>query len=223
MNKIEKFALGSGIIGLVSDLIALTTFIGGLWGTTSTNITQPFVDIPEIKSPTTVREIPLLFSIILILVIVYSWIAISWVLARGSLAARKSVTKDIMTTTMQRTIIGVGILTLPVFTMWLAIMLQSDYPTKIEALNIESTQLAVIKLTPTSTIPTLTPNIKPDGDKTLSSKSSAPVGVWDKEDATIVAIFLSIFLQFVMGFIFFWVLYTLMPVIYHDLADIRRI
>src|SRR5690242_19454796 len=124
MNRLEKFGLATGIIGLASDTIALTTFIGGFWGRTATTVTMPYKELPIVSATTTVREIPLVIATTLILTIIYSWLIISWVLSRRSFSLRTEKNKAVVENITTRSITGLGIVIWPIFTMWLVIMFQ---------------------------------------------------------------------------------------------------
>jgi hypothetical protein len=233
MNKIEKFGFYTAIVGLASDIIALTTFIGGLWGTSTTTVTAPYKDFPEVSTITTVREIPTLISSVLILVLVYGWLVISWVVTRRSFQLRKVVKESVFESIMHRSLIGIGIIILPIFATWLVITLQADVPTSAQAKNLQSRQATLVALTPTS-VATVTPTTLPtellsENDirtATATSYTTKPnsnsVIIFDKTDATVLGIVISIPLQSALAFILYWVLYTLMPLVYPDMADLEE-
>jgi hypothetical protein len=217
MNRLEKFGLATGIIGLTSDTIALTAFIGGLWGKTTTTVTTPFENFPTISATTTVREVPLVIATTLILTIIYSWLIISWVLCRRSFELRTTKNKEITENIMQRAITGFGIVTWPLLVMWLVITFQGDNPTKVEANNMFATQQAILTLTPTPI-----PKINPVTGDPVEQRPPTTNGVWDKTDATYLAVGVSIPIQAALGFILYWVLYSLMPVVYPDMIEFEK-
>jgi hypothetical protein len=104
MSGVEKFGFISGIIGLIADLIGLTTFVLGFW-----SFQQP---------DTTGVAIPTLVKILSAVVWLYGWAAISWFLIRRSFVQRnrpqdfncESVTTNVVT--------YIGAFVLPIYWLW---------------------------------------------------------------------------------------------------------
>jgi hypothetical protein len=104
MSKLERFGFISGIIGLIADLIGLTTFVLGFW-----SFQQP--DTSGLAIPTLVK----IFSAIVWL---YGWTAISWFLIRRSFVQRNRPQEFDFESIATNVVTNIGAFVLPVFWLW---------------------------------------------------------------------------------------------------------
>lgn len=81
MKKSEKFALGTGIIGLIADLITIGTVIIAL----SRNGMQAGFQL----------ELPISIQVLILISVVYSWLLASWFLIRRIYLQFKTRTADV--------------------------------------------------------------------------------------------------------------------------------
>lgn len=104
----EKIGLISGIIGLITDGIALITFIANVWGVEIHKSPSPGIKVFYITSG---------------LIIFYGWLTLSWILARRGLnfipleQRRKNLNEIV-----QRDVIGIGLVLSPLYIVWLIAM-----------------------------------------------------------------------------------------------------
>lgn len=111
MSKVEKFGLISGILGVIVDTIAIIGYISGLinFGTSQTQSSSN-------------NEPPTIFVLSLAIIIIYSWIAISWALSKRTITtvinAKKKYSLDGV---VSRTVFGVGLVITPMILGWFVI------------------------------------------------------------------------------------------------------
>lgn len=204
MTKLEKFSFYAGILGVVGDVIALTTFIAGWWGVPSTTALVP----PQTAGTTdatviTIRtlEMPLIVRTILFFVFIYSWTAISWVLARRSFVARRVQNQEIVLAVIVRSVAGFGILLLPICGLWMITLWQADLPSRAEAQRIHAM-------------------VQVDQDVSgCAGDFSGADCIWDKTDAGGWASVVAFLFQGLLGALLCLVFLLLAPVVYPDMAE----
>jgi len=207
LSKLERFGLWTGVIGLISDTIALVTFFAGFWGTpSSTAVISPVVNSEGQATIVTIStlEIPLVARTVLFLVLVYSWAIISWILARRSFRNRRIRSFEVVIDILSRTVIGFGIIVLPIFAMWLITVWQSDIPSRGEAQRIDAEYRIQIG--------------KPNSSWCSPGDMGGRDCTWDQTDAANWAVPTAFLFQAVLAGLLYMVFYLLMPVVYPDMA-----
>lgn len=138
MSKLEQFGLATGIIGLLSDAIALTGFFIGFWK-------------PETSSEQGTVSTMSIFFVLTIFAMFYGWLIISWTLTRRAYVHRNKRKKFFIDRAVSGIIFTVGIFILPIFIAWFSIWATtpkplSDYQEEAQA---QATLVALLILTPT--------------------------------------------------------------------------
>lgn len=129
LSNFEKFGLLSGIVGLLSDVIALSIFAVGLFGANSSGTIPPPLKGGEIT-----------FIVITGLILFYGWVALAWMAAIrrmnnlskrtesfGEMAAdfvKGSSSKEIKSGAT----FGVGCFLSPIVIIWLTIVAMTTAP-----------------------------------------------------------------------------------------------
>lgn len=141
MSNLERFGLISGIIGLVSDLIALTTFVLGYWQPATSNQTN--------------GGMPAILIVVTGLLIFYGWVVISWVLTRRKYLIQKRRRQKKLFESSGDAVLGVGIFVAPIYLLWIIAIAQSiNDPTTAQLVHAkaEATSIAQLALTPYPTV-----------------------------------------------------------------------
>lgn len=218
MNKLERFGLFTGIIGLLSDTIALITFMAGFWGSP----TKTAVAVPATThaAGTTIEvtgyEIPLVIRAILIFFLIYSWAAISWVLVRRSFRLRKHRKPAIIADIVFRSVVGIGILVLPIFAMWTITYWQSGVPSRAEGDKVyaefQARNPKIVRKGFAVNDPSAVEDMCTDTDPKAANC------IWDQSDAAFWALIISIPLQGFLAGAVYLLFVLLIPVVYPDMS-----
>ena len=123
----EKFFLISGVIGLIVDLIALITFITGLW---NFNIRQDSTS----ETPSSI------FFVITGLLMLYGWIVLTWTLTRRGInhISEKWERQKALTRAIFYSSLGLGVFLFPLFSFWLIAVSTTDHTTNVwDYVNLE--------------------------------------------------------------------------------------
>lgn len=208
MSKLEQFGLASGIIGLIADLIGLTTFVLGFWGFE--------------QSDSSGVSMGVLFRIATIFVIFYGWIVISWILVRRSYVKRNKRQKYNFNASVNQSVDSLQVFIAPILILW-ALSLFTwvwDLDTYAEDAQIEATRVAIVMLTPTST-PSALYKPTPYIPRTVEQIAKETRGIGLAKFAffgTIFGLPLGFLLYMMVNFLITASIINLMPVVYPDMA-----
>lgn len=121
MSKIERFSLLTAIIGLVADVIGISTFLAAVWATSSLNVPS--------------SGIMVLFHIASPFLFLYAWFSICWFTVRRSFL-RRNDNQWLLSDTTYRTVLGTGLLLSPLLMVWWTSMSASSAPSTVESLSM---------------------------------------------------------------------------------------
>ena len=216
MSKLEKFGLFSGILGIIVDSVAIVGYISGLL-----NFQLPNAEISN------KGEAPVLFILLLAIVIIYSWVSISWVLAKRTVVHLESAKKQYsLSKVVARTVLGIGLVIAPMILGWFVItffdnQVADESPTRKRAI-IYATQTAQVMEVPayaTRSVKTQEAGgevVIQESVDALEQKiyrqelSSLPTG-------SFTFVFLFPISSIVLGFVVFGIVYQLLPIVYTEI------
>ena len=204
LNKLEKFGLVSGIIGLIADFIGLVAFFSSFG-------VQPSQQI-------TIEGLSFVWKAITGFVIIYGWITISWVLSRRFYVQRRNIHAEPnhIATISFKTTMALGIVIFPLTIAWIiainqgALLEEKQLIAQIEKIQTTQTIQAILdptlqKPTPQQTTPV----------RNTSHEVKKPVeNLIISSSCTLVPIIL-----FIIGLAINLFIKLLMPIIYLDIPE----
>jgi hypothetical protein len=103
MTRLEKFTLGTAIVGLVADICALGILL---------------TQVLSLSQSETLNVSPIV-SIITLLVMFYSWLMVSWFIARAYAFQKDKMSESF--STFVKAILGLFVFFVPLYSLWVTI------------------------------------------------------------------------------------------------------